>query len=248
MIGSTISLSKCSPRGTIGRTPNSTTHRCGLVCSSEYVLFSSYPGFYRHGTPAGRRPLSSTQPLFPTDYATGKATKWMRTGGQLTKYVHDPRRKPLSHRVQRDGRAIHPICPADGSGLQQGPIIPATREDIDTAVSKAAAAQESWANTTFTERRRILNTLLYHILSHQDDIVKACCLDSGKTKIDACFGEILVTAEKLQWTVKHGEKALAPSSRPTNLLMSYKSNKVYYEPLGVVAACVSWNYPFVSSA
>jgi acyl-CoA reductase-like NAD-dependent aldehyde dehydrogenase len=53
-----------------------------------------------------------------------------------------------------------------------------------------------------------------------------------------------VTAEKLKWTIDHGEKALKPSSRPTNLLMMYKSNSVIYEPLGVVAACVSWNYPF----
>lgn len=82
------------------------------------------------------------------------------------------------------------------------------------------------------------------MLDHQDQIVTACCLDSGKTKIDACFGEILVTVEKLKWTIKHGEKALSPSKRPTNLLMCYKSNTVRYEPLGVVAACVSWNYPF----
>lgn len=72
----------------------------------------------------------------------------------------------------------------------------------------------------------------------------ACCLDSGKTKVDACFGEILVTVEKLQWTIKQGEKALTPSRRTTNLLMCYKKNTVLYEPLGVVAACVSWNYPF----
>lgn len=82
------------------------------------------------------------------------------------------------------------------------------------------------------------------MLDHQEEIVTACCLDSGKTKIDACFGEILVTVEKLQWTIKHGQKALRPSKRPTNLLMSYKANNVVYEPLGVVAACVSWNYPF----
>ena len=69
-------------------------------------------------------------------------------------------------------------------------------------------------------------------------------MDSGKTQVDACFGEILVTAEKLEWTIKHGEKALKPSRRPTNLLMCYKKNTVRYEPLGVVAACVSWNYPF----
>lgn len=62
--------------------------------------------------------------------------------------------------------------------------------------------------------------------------------------MDASFGEILVTAEKLKWTIDHGEKALLPSPRPTNFLMMYKKNTVTYEPLGVVSACVSWNYPF----
>ncbi|KAL2871383.1 Aldehyde/histidinol dehydrogenase [Aspergillus lucknowensis] len=85
---------------------------------------------------------------------------------------------------------------------------------------------------------------LRYVLEHQDEIVTACCLDSGKTKVDASFGESLVTAEKLKWTIDHGEKALAPESRPTNFLMMYKKNKVTYEPLGVVSACVSWNYPF----
>jgi acyl-CoA reductase-like NAD-dependent aldehyde dehydrogenase len=83
-----------------------------------------------------------------------------------------------------------------------------------------------------------------YILDHQDEIVTACCLDSGKTRVDAAFGEILVTTEKLKWTIDHGEKALESESRPTNLLMMYKKNTVRYEPLGVVAACVSWNYPF----
>ncbi|KAH6647077.1 Aldehyde/histidinol dehydrogenase [Truncatella angustata] len=62
--------------------------------------------------------------------------------------------------------------------------------------------------------------------------------------LDAQLGEILVTTEKLQWTIKHGERALSDEKRPTNLLMCYKKNRVVYEPLGVVAALVSWNYPF----
>lgn len=86
--------------------------------------------------------------------------------------------------------------------------------------------------------------MLQHILDNQEEICRVACLDSGKTMIDATLGEILVTVEKLRWTLKHGEKALKPSSRPTNLLMMYKKNKVIYEPLGVVAALVSWNYPF----
>lgn len=83
-----------------------------------------------------------------------------------------------------------------------------------------------------------------YVLEHQDELAAVCCLDSGKTKVDASFGEILVTAEKLKWTIDHGEKALAPETRPTNFLMMYKKNMVTYEPLGVVSACVSWNYPF----
>ncbi len=54
------------------------------------------------------------------------------------------------------------------------------------------------------------------------------------------LGEILVTMEKLTWTIQHGEKALKPARRPTNFLMMYKANEVRWEPLGVVAACVSW--------
>lgn len=86
--------------------------------------------------------------------------------------------------------------------------------------------------------------MLQHVLDNQEQICKVACLDSGKTMVDAQLGEILVTTEKLQWTIKHGEKALRPSRRPTNMLMMYKRNTVHYESLGVVAALVSWNYPF----
>ena len=68
------------------------------------------------------------------------------------------------------------------------------------------------------------------------------CLDSGKTKVDASLGEILVTVEKLKWTIRHGQKALRPDRRPTSFLMMYKHNEVRWEPLGVIAACVSWKY------
>ncbi|RMD40676.1 hypothetical protein DV735_g4427, partial [Chaetothyriales sp. CBS 134920] len=143
----------------------------------------------------------------------------------------------------RDGK-IFPRSPADGRLLQNEPIRPASAADIDDAIAAAAAAQKPWSQTTFGQRKRVLRSLLKYVIAHQDSIATASSLDSGKTLVDASFGEILVTAEKLQWTLKHGEAALAPSTRPTNLLMCYKSNTVYYEPLGVVAACVSWNYPF----
>ncbi|KAF2149467.1 ALDH-like protein [Myriangium duriaei CBS 260.36] len=138
--------------------------------------------------------------------------------------------------------AVQCYCPATGQSL--GLVNPATVDSVDRAIARAQADQPTWATTSFAERRRVLKTLLRFLLQHQDDIVTAACLDSGKTRVDALFGEILVTAEKLQWTIDHGEAALTTESRPTNFLMMYKKNSVRYEPLGVVAACVSWNYPF----
>lgn len=60
--------------------------------------------------------------------------------------------------------------------------------------------------------------------------------------IDASFGEILVTVEKLRWTIRHGEDVLRSEKRPRNFFMAYKDNEVRWEPLGVVAAFVSWKY------
>lgn len=138
--------------------------------------------------------------------------------------------------------AIQCYAPATGQFL--GFINPATRNGIDRAISKAAEGQKEWARTTFSQRRRVLRTLLKFVLDNQETIARAACLDSGKTRVDAIFGEILVTAEKLKWTIDHGEAALKPERRPTNLLMFYKRNEVHYEPLGVVASCVSWKCVF----
>jgi len=131
-------------------------------------------------------------------------------------------------------------CYAPATGQLLAVVNPITPDGIDRAIAKAATAQLRWARTSFAERRQVLRSLLKFVLDEQENIVRAACLDSGKTRVDALFGEVLVTVEKLKWTIDHGEKALAAEARPTNLLMFYKKNEVRYEPLGVVAACVSW--------
>jgi len=131
-------------------------------------------------------------------------------------------------------------CYAPATGQLLGLVNPSTPDGIDRAIAKAADAQVQWARTSFSERRRVLRTLLKFVLNDQESIVRAACVDSGKTRVDALFGEVLVTVEKLKWTIDHGERALIADWRPSNLLMFYKKNVVYYEPLGVVAACVSW--------
>jgi acyl-CoA reductase-like NAD-dependent aldehyde dehydrogenase len=135
-------------------------------------------------------------------------------------------------------------CYNPATGERLGLINPVTQNGIDRAIAQATEAQKGWGGSSFSQRRRVLKTLLKFILDNQEAIARAACLDSGKTRVDASFGEILVTVEKLKWTIDHGEKALRAERRPTNLLMMYKKNEVRWEPLGVVAAIVSWNYPF----
>ncbi|KAH7409485.1 putative aldehyde dehydrogenase-like protein C21C3 [Cadophora sp. MPI-SDFR-AT-0126] len=173
---------------------------------------------------------------------------WL-TSEEIIKYQIEVPNPPGDGRVMEKpsikapgSTAIQCYAPATGEFL--GLVNPTTPEGIDRAIEKAQTAQEKWKNTTFAQRRQVLRCLLQHILDNQEEICRVACLDSGKTMIDATLGEILVTVEKLRWTLRHGEKALKPSSRPTNLLMMYKKNTVVYEPLGVVAALVSWNYPF----
>jgi acyl-CoA reductase-like NAD-dependent aldehyde dehydrogenase len=181
-------------------------------------------------------------------YTTWRLIEWIGREPVIP-YTVSPPRKPDDAGILEEpsikapgSSAIRCYAPATGEFL--GFVNPSTSSGIDRAIEQAHAAQKKWARTTFSQRRQVLRTLLAFVLQNQEEICRVACLDSGKTMIDASLGEILVTVEKLRWTILHGEAALRPSRRPTNLLMLYKSNTVHYEPLGVVAALVSWNYPF----
>lgn len=58
----------------------------------------------------------------------------------------------------------------------------------------------------------------------------------------------MTTCAKAEWIINHGESALQPESRTTSLMLTYKKSEVHYEPVGVVAAIVSWNYRTSHSA
>ena len=103
-----------------------------------------------------------------------------------------------------------------------------------------------WAKTTYAERRRVLRVMLDYIVTHQEEICSESVLDSGKTKIDAQFGEMLTTLEKLRWVLAEGEDALKPESRSSanSLMTMHKKAWVEFHPLGVLAVIAPWNYPF----
>ena len=86
------------------------------------------------------------------------------------------------------------------------------------------------------------------ILDNQDDICSVSARDSGKPLVDAAFGEILVTLEKIKWLLRDGERWLKPEKRSAGLMMFYKTARVEYHPVGVMGAIVPWNYPSTTSS
>lgn len=150
-----------------------------------------------------------------------------------------------SIKVDTEPSMIQCYCPATGQSL--GSFKTISKDEMDEQIKAAHEAQKQWAHSSFSLRRKLLHTLNRYILDHQDDIARVACRDSGKTKLDALMGEIMVTLEKINWIIANGEKTLRPSQRPgpSNLLIGLmKNGEVRYEPLGVVSAIVSWNYPF----
>ncbi|RXK39718.1 meiotic Sister-Chromatid recombination aldehyde dehydrogenase [Tremella mesenterica] len=138
----------------------------------------------------------------------------------------------------------HITCfdPSTAYHLMTLPLL--TEEQVAEQVQKAVKAQINWKETSFAERVRLMRSLKGWILRDMEGIVSVACRDTGKTRIDAMLGEILVTLSKIDWMLKYGQRVLSPQKRPTNLLLAHKVCNVHYHPLGCVLACVSWNYSF----
>ncbi|WFD30787.1 Meiotic Sister-Chromatid recombination aldehyde dehydrogenase [Malassezia sp. CBS 17886] len=143
------------------------------------------------------------------------------------------------HALLRDG---HVFCRDPATGYDLGTVPADTRMSIARKVQDAVDAQAGW-QPSWAARRQLLRTMHRWVERDMDVLARIACRDTGKTAVDAAFGELLTTLAKLAWTTANGEAVLRPESRRGNLLLAHKRCTVVHEPLGVVAACVSWNYP-----
>lgn len=135
---------------------------------------------------------------------------------------------------------IHCTNPATGEVLGTLPIH--TPEDVTRALVAARKAQRSWGQVPFAERRKVLARLLDRLLADADDLVELICRDSGKTRENALLGEVWPIADKLTWTMRHGEKYLKDEVVSAGMFL-HKKASIQYPPLGVIGVITPWNYP-----
>lgn len=89
-----------------------------------------------------------------------------------------------------------------------------------------------------------LRRLRLGVLRHRDALVHAVNADfSARSRDETLMAEILTTLQGIDHTVKHLARWMRPSRRSVSLLFQPASNRVEYQPLGVVGIMVPWNYP-----
>ncbi|CAJ0625717.1 5850_t:CDS:2 [Entrophospora sp. SA101] len=125
------------------------------------------------------------------------------------------------------------ICYDPSTGQYLGKTRAHTDQDVQEALRKAQKAQNKWSKTSFAERNKFLNSLLNFIIKNQQEICWVSSRDTGKTLVDAEFGEILTTCERIRWTIENGEKELAPQYHDPSPILPYKIAKIVYQPFAL---------------
>ncbi len=95
-----------------------------------------------------------------------------------------------------------------------------------------------------TERRENLKRLKRALLSHKDQLVEAIDQDYGcRSEDETLLAEMMPSIQGINYALKHLDEWVKPSKRHVGMLFQPASNKVHYQPLGVVGIIVPWNYP-----
>ncbi len=101
------------------------------------------------------------------------------------------------------------------------------------AKQKAAYAKQPFPSVQ--QRRADLDKLSSVLIKFQDELATAIDQDfSSRSKDETLLAEIMVTIEGIKYNKKNVKKWMKPSKRHVSALFAPASNKVLYQPKGVV--------------
>ena len=117
----------------------------------------------------------------------------------------------------------------------------ANKEDVHKALKSAAKGLEIWKNTSPWERAKILRKISELIRNKINILSKWMTLEVGKPLTEGP-GEINGAADIFEWNSEETKRIYGEinQSRFPNTRIH-----VYYQPIGVVAALVPWNFPII---
>jgi acyl-CoA reductase-like NAD-dependent aldehyde dehydrogenase len=130
-----------------------------------------------------------------------------------------------------------------GSGRLLGEVRVSTPADVRQTVQQARAAQTEWGRKSFAARRAVLLRFKELLLERVEEFCDHLTRESGKTRNESLFMEVLPVADAVHWYATRAEKLLADERIPLHLFPHKKSYLRFY-PRGVIGIISPWNYPF----
>lgn len=138
---------------------------------------------------------------------------------------------------QTGERTQEVINPATGAPVASCSL--ANRFHVEKAVHEARLLGNQWLKTPAAERATVLKRAAANIREEVDEIARVLTLEQGKPVSDS-RKEILFGASVFEYYAEESLRvfgSIRPGVSPQTLSF------VTYEPIGVVAAIVPWNYP-----
>ena len=140
------------------------------------------------------------------------------------------------------GETYEVINPANEEIL--GHASKASPEDVEKALKSAQQGLEVWKKTTPWQRSYILRRIADKMREKQDVLAKWMTLEMGKP-LNEAKGEVNGAADIFEWNAEETKRIYGQTVESR-----FEDTRVhvYYQPVGVVAALVPWNFPLVLSS
>lgn len=114
-----------------------------------------------------------------------------------------------------------------------------TSDQTTEAIGKADKAYQSWKQTSFEERKKILKSFSSKLRERKDEFAILITMEMGKRLAEA-KSEIVFCADIVDFYADGAAKFLADKPMETDSGKAY----IHYEPLGVLLGVMPWNFPF----
>jgi len=140
------------------------------------------------------------------------------------------------------GRYFDAISPIDGKKLCE--VARSDAADVELALDAAHAARVSWANVSAAERSQILNRIAQRMEDNLERLALAETLDNGKPIRETLSADLPLAVDHFRYfasCIRAQEGSISEIDHDT---VAYH----FFEPLGVVASIIPWNFPLLLTA
>ncbi|MGH3561773.1 MAG: NADP-dependent succinic semialdehyde dehydrogenase [Mycobacterium sp.] len=134
---------------------------------------------------------------------------------------------------------IATVNPATGETVKT--FTPATNEEIDAAIARAAARFVDYRHTSFAQRAHWMHATADLLEAEVDQVAAMMTLEMGKTLVSA-KAEARKCVQGFRFYADHSEALLADEQADPSTVGASKAF-ARYQPLGVVLAVMPWNFP-----